>query len=478
LTLATLPTLTSADLARFLLALTLLLAAAHSVGYVFARARQPRVIGEIVGGLVLGPTVLGLVAPRVEAAIFPASGAVPVALDGLAQLGLLLLMFGAGAEMRSSFKTGERRTVAAITVIGMALPALAGLAFVRLLPSGYGIGTAHAPAAFALVFVLAIAVTSIPVISRIMFDLGILETSFARIVLSVAVLEDVMVYVVLAVALGMVAAASGDTFGVPAWLGIVAGSAASIVFHVAATLGLLGLTLWIGPRIYRGILGFRFNLLRRGSQIGFQLAFLLTLSVLAAVLGVTPLFGAFVAGIVVGTASSGEAAAQARATIRTFSFGFFIPLYFAMVGLRLDLVHAFSPVFFAIFFAVACAAKFGSVWLGAKVAGESPAGARNLAVALNARGGPGIVLASVALGAGIIDQNLYAVLVLLAILTSLLAGSWLGRVVRRGEPLRRGSIDSDLPPDRKDVVDDQRHLRHHQGNVHGPADAGARAEDR
>ena len=386
-------TLSAGDLARFLLALTLLLAAAHSGGYLFARWKQPRVIGEIVGGLILGPTVLGAIAPGVEAHLFPTTGAVPVVLDGLSQLGLLLLMFGAGTEMRSSFNSDERRTVGAVTLAGVALPALVGLGFAALLPSGYGLGTADNHTAFVLVFVLAIAVTSIPVISRIMFDLGILETAFARIVLAVAVLEDVLVYVVLAIALGLVAASSGDQIGVPAMLGIRAGSTASVVFHVVATLAFLGLALWLGPPLYRRALRFRYNLVRRGSQIGFQLVFMLGLTVIAVLLGVVPLFGAFVAGIVVG-ASSGERVVEARETIRTFSFAFFIPLYFAMVGLRLDLVRSFSPLFFVLFFSVACAAKYASVWVGARLAGESAAGSRNLAAALNARGGPGIVLAS------------------------------------------------------------------------------------
>src|SRR4051812_30011105 len=95
-------------------------------------------------------------------------------------------MFGAGAEMRSSFHSDEGRTVAAVSLTGIAIPAAVGLAFVSLLPPGQGIGTAGSRPAFVLVFVLAIAVTSIPVISRIMFDLGILETPFARIVLTVA----------------------------------------------------------------------------------------------------------------------------------------------------------------------------------------------------------------------------------------------------------------------------------------------------
>ena len=180
--------------------------------------------------------MLGVIAPGVEAHLFPTTGEVPLVLDGLAQLGLLLLMFGAGAEMRSSFRSDERRTVAAVSITGIAIPAAVGLAFVSLLPHGYGIGTAASRPAFVLVFVLAIAVASIPVISRIMFDLGILETPFARIVLTVAVLEDVIVYVVLAVAVGLVAASSGDAIGLPAVLGIRPGSEANVAFHVVATL--------------------------------------------------------------------------------------------------------------------------------------------------------------------------------------------------------------------------------------------------
>jgi len=436
------PTLSAGDVVRVLLAITLLLIGAHCGGYLFARFHQPRVIGEILGGLALGPTLLGVVAPGVEAHLFPTTGEVPLALDGLAQLGLLLLMFGAGAEMRSSFRADERRTVATVALTGIALPAAVGFAFVSLLPPGYGTGTANSRPAFVLVFVLAIAVTSIPVISRIMFDLGILETPFARIVLTVAVLEDVIVYVVLAVAVGLVAASSGDAIGLPAVLGIRPGSDANVVFHVVATLAFLAVTLLVGPAVYRALAGFRFNLIRRGNEVAFQLVFMLLLTVGAGLLGVTPMFGACMAGIIVGTAA-GETGREERASINAFSFAFFIPIYFAMVGLKLDLVHAFSPVFFLIFLAIACAAKFCAVWVGARVAGESPRASTNLGVALNARGGPGIVLASTAFAAGIVDESFYAVLVMLAIVTSLIAGSWLGAAVRRGEPLRGRRPDAE-----------------------------------
>lgn len=104
--------------------------------------------------------------------------------------------------------------------------------------------------------------------------------------------------------------------------------------------------------------------------------------------------------------------------------------------MKLDLLARFDPLFFVGFLVFASLVKALSVFAGARLAGETPHGASNLAVALNARGGPGIVLASLAYDAGIISQAWYATLVLVVIVTSLLAGSWLERVVRLGRPLR------------------------------------------
>jgi Kef-type K+ transport system membrane component KefB len=210
--------------------------------------------------------------------VFPPAGPVPIVLDAMYPLGLMLLMFSAGSEIRSSFQADERRTVAAVTVTGMVAPFVVGLAFVALLPDGAHMGPADSRAAFVLVFALAIAVTSIPVISRIMFDLGILETAFARIVLAVAVIEDIAIYVLLAIALGL---ASGDAVGLPSLLGLEPGAAASIAFHVVATIAFLGLALWLGPPIYRALLRFRFNVVKRGSAIAFQIVFMLAVTALA-----------------------------------------------------------------------------------------------------------------------------------------------------------------------------------------------------
>lgn len=414
--------------AHLLAALAALMATAHVMGTAFARLRQPRVIGEIAAGLVLGPTLLGHLAPGAEDRLFPATGVTPTALGAFYQFGLLLLLFCSGTQIRSAPRPGENKTVGWVFSTGMLLPFLAGLGLLHVLDLRSAWGPHGNAASFLLVFAVAMAVTSIPVISKIMHDLGILDTPFARVVLGVAVAEDVVLYVILAVSLGLAQGSAGALFGLPSVLPIGAGTAADMAYHVVVTLAVLGAALAFGPRAYRVSALSRLNPIGRASPVAWQLTFMLTATLSCLFLGIEGFFGAFAAGVAVGRAE--RVTPAAIESIQSFSFAFFIPVYFAIVGLRLDLLHGFSVAFFGLFLALACAVKAGSVYLGARLAGQGRTASLNLAVALNARGGPGIVVASVAYGAGIIDQGFYAVLVMLAIVTSLFAGSWLARVPR------------------------------------------------
>jgi Kef-type K+ transport system membrane component KefB len=426
-------TLTTAEIARLALAFGLLLTVAHVGGLVCARMRQPVVVGEILGGLLLGPSLLGAVLPAVQSAIFPPEGASAAVLAAAYQLGLLLMMFVAGAELRSVFHREERATAAWLTATGTLLPFALGVALVQVVDLRSLQGPAGDETAFVLVFGLAIAVTSIPVISRIMLDLGILDTLFARIVLSAAVIEDVVVYVVLAVAVGLVQHQLGGAFGLPEWTGLEPTSAMSLGYHVLASAGFFAVLLWHGPPIVRRLLRSPWNAVERRSPVAFRLLLIGALTGLCACLGVTPLFGAFVAGIVA-RAAGGEGD-PAEDTIRRFALATFVPVYFASVGLHIDLVGAFEPLFFVGFLGFACLVKALSTYAGARLAGQGRYGATNLAVAMNARGGPGIVLASVAFDAGIIGQAFFGTLVLLAVVTSVAAGWWLERLVRGRRPL-------------------------------------------
>ncbi len=424
--------LTTTDIAHILIAIAALLLAAHSVGTLFVRVRQPRAIGEVVGGLLLGPTLLGIIAPNVMSWIFPTTGAVPIVVAATAQLGLLLLMFMTGTEIRSIFHRRERKTITSVFVTGMVLPFLAGIGILQIIDQQSLWGPNGNTTSFLLVFAIAMAVTSIPVISRIMHDLGILDTDFARVVLGVAVLEDIVLYIVLAIAVGYAGGTAGSLFGLPAALGIEGGTGTDMAYHVLATVAFLAFGLILGPRAYRWMGRLELNLIRRASPVAYQLTFMILVTIAGLFLGVQAFFGAFVAGLVVGASGglSGSESSEATLAIKGFALAFFIPIYFAVIGLTLDLVHGFSLAFFVLFLVVACAVKSVSVYVGARAAGENNTSSWNLAIAMNARGGPGIVVASTAFAAGIIDQPFYAVLVLLAVVTSLLAGSWLERIPR------------------------------------------------
>jgi Kef-type K+ transport system membrane component KefB len=431
--------LSNADVTHLLFAFVLLLLAAHAFGWLFARFHQPRVAGEILGGLLLGPTLFGLLLPDWQRTVFQGGRATALGLGIVYQLGLFLLMYCAGAELRSILTRRERKATLGIAVAGNAVPFLAGILFLAVYDTSRFLGPAHDKTAFLLVFALAMAVTSIPVISRIMADLGILGTRFARIVLSVAVVEDLVVYVVLNLALAMVAPPHAEAFSLPGLFRLEPASALGNAYYVAVTLAFFALPLVVGPGFVQKLATMRGNIVHQGNPIAFQLVVMLTMTALASFLGVSPIFGALVAGILAGDLHGD--AEHARQTIQSFSYAFFVPLYFAVVGLRLDLVHDFEPLFFLVFLLFACLIKSVSTYVAARMTGESKVGARNLAAALNARGGPGIVLASVAFDAKIIDEGFYTILVMLALITSLIAGSWLEAILKRG----RGLLTEDQP---------------------------------
>jgi Kef-type K+ transport system membrane component KefB len=255
------------------------------------------------------------------------------------------------------------------------------------------------------------------------------------------VLEDLVLYIVLAIAIGYAGAQAGALFGLPNELGIAGGSNDDLAYHVLATVAFLAVSLLLGPTAYRWIGGLRMNLIQRASPIGHQLTFMFLLTIAALGLGIEAFFGALVAGIVVGSTEAEPS--EATMAVTSFALAFFIPIYFAMIGLGLDLVHGFSAVFFVGFLVAACAIKAASVYAGARMVGETGRSSLNLAVAMNARGGPGIVVASTAFAAGIIGQPFYAVLVLLAIVTSLAAGAWLDRVPRDELLVRPGGAPAE-----------------------------------
>lgn len=410
--------MSNSDLTSILFILLLLVGLAQLLGWIFVKMRQPKVIGEILAGIVLGPALIGRM--HWAAGLVDATKHQSNLLGFVYWLGLLLLMFLSGAETQQLFTREERREVSWLAVVGTGIPFVLGLVLGPWLVHPSLAGPNGNRISLIIILAVGVAVTSVPVVSKIFADLKILHTRFARLVLGVAVLEDIVLWLALAVATAL----AGKTVLHPRQMS----------YHLLSTVGFFVLGLTIVPRLVKRINKSRFNVIARQSPVAYALAVLLAYCVVAGALDVSLVFAAFLAGFAV-IHKKRRLFAEALDAIGKVSFAFFIPVYFAIVGLKLDLIHGFSLWMMLAFILGSCIIKVASVSLAGRFAGFRGLDLINLAITTNARGGPGIVLASVAFDAGIISPKFYTTLVLAAVLTSQVAGAWLDYVLRKGWPL-------------------------------------------
>lgn len=417
-----------AQLGNILLVLLLLIGLAQLLGFLFVKLRQPKVVGEILAGIVLGPALLGRV-PQIAHCVSAAQQQGHV-LDFVYSLGLLLLMFLAGAETRQLFSRDERREVGWLAIVGTGIPFLLGLLLGPRLIRPSMAGPNGNRLSLIIVLAVGVAVTSVPVVSKIFADLKILHTRFARLVLGVAVLEDIVLWLALAIA----TASAGKAALHPR----------AMAMHLASTLIFFVLGLTLLPRAIKRINKARYNVLAQQAPVSYAVVVLLAYCALAGALGVSLVFAAFLAGFAV-VHKKRRLFADALEAIGKVAFAVFIPAYFAIVGLKLDLARSFSLGLVLAFLAGTCLVKALSVSLAGRLAGFRGLDLLNLAITTNARGGPGIVLASVAFDAGIISAQFYTALVIAAVVTSQIAGAWLDYVLRKGWALLSPSSAEEQP---------------------------------
>ncbi|PLT33363.1 cation:proton antiporter [Bacillus sp. V5-8f] len=426
--------LTSAEISHFLFAMGCLLASAHFLGFIAERLFIPRVIGEVAAGLVLGPTLLGHFFPEAFNWMFLGFQTEDKLFGLIYQFGLLMLMFNSGLKFQTNFNKEDVKLISAL-VVGATIPAfiIGWLAADMFTITPY-LGSANNPLAFKIVIAISIAVTSIPVISKIFHDLGIMDTRFSKIVIACAGIHDIILWIALGFATALVSNASLFT-------------AETALKSIGMTLGFIIGTLTIGYILLNHLTFIKQNLLFRASNLGYFLFIMFMLAAIAGRLHVEIIFGALLAGIITKLSLPTDVSASIERGISNISFSWFIPLYFAIVGLQLDLVKNFNPIFFIGYLLFATLTQTVAVYLTSRFLKQDRLTSLNLGLAINDRGGPGIVLSSVAFTSGIINQEFFAVLVLLALITSWIPGTWLRFVMTKGWTLMPGdeSIITKLP---------------------------------
>lgn len=399
----------SSPLGLFLLQLLVLLLVAKGAGALLKRVGQPAVIGEMAAGLMMGPLVLGSLLPQLHGALFPAASLAPLGL--LSQLGVLMFLLVAGAELDLAALRGRRRFAFTVSHAGIAVPFMLGVALAIWLypqhgPQGVGFTS------FALFVGISMSITAFPVLLRILADRGITHTPLGQTAIACAALGDATAWCLLAL---IVAAAQAGGW-LPASFNLL-----GVVAFVALMLGLV--RPWFArQQVVAG---------REGRWLLGILLLSLASALVTEMLGIHALFGAFAAGVAVSSNAPLRALLMAR--VEPFAVTLLLPLFFAMTGLRMraDALHAGDIVLCLVVIAVATAGKLLGTFSAARSTGLPAREAWRLGALMNTRGLMELIVLNLGYELGLLGDRLFAVLVIMALVTTAMTGPLLNLIERR-----------------------------------------------
>jgi Kef-type K+ transport system membrane component KefB len=386
-------------LPHVLLALVVILIASRAVGMAFRWLGQPPVIGEVLAGILLGPSLLGRLAPPALAFLLPPS--VAPYLGVIAQVGIILFMFLVGLELDPAVLRQRTRSTIAISHASITLPFVLGAALALLL---YPVlSTRDVPfTAFALFLGVSMSITAFPVLARILTERGLQRTPLGVVALTSAAIDDVTAWCLLAFVVSFVKAQSG-----------------SALVTVALTAAYIGLLLALRPALARLVRAHDHHGLTSGAMTVAFVA-LLGSALITEVIGVHAIFGAFVLGVIVPHDS--RIARQLRTQLEGIVVVLLLPAFFAFTGLRtqVGLVRGGRDwLLLAAIVAVAALGKFGGSSLAARLCGLPWRDAAALGVLMNTRGLVELIVLNIGLSLHVLSPELFAMLVIMALVTTM-----------------------------------------------------------
>jgi Kef-type K+ transport system membrane component KefB len=410
--------MTSAEVnVRVLLAVAVVIAVSRGLGWAVAKLGQPRVLGEILAGIVLGPSVVGVVwQPGVDF-VFPAE--VVEALRILAQLGLVLFMFLIGLELDLGELRGQGHKAVLISHVSIVLPmALGALLALWLHPR---LAEDVDRLGFTLFLGTAMAITAFPVLARVLQETGLYHSRIGVLTITCAAVDDVTAWCVLAVVVATVQSAG---FG-----------------ETALTVALALLFLLVMVKVVKPLLA-----RTPTPPVWVALTLALGCAWITEEIGIHAIFGGFMAGAVMPRRP--ELRSEIHDRLETVVLTLLLPVFFVVVGLatRVDLLDsAYLWAITALVIATAIAGKWGGSMLAARITGESWRDATTIGVLMNTRGLTELVILSVGLSLGVINGTIFTIMVLMALVTTFMATPILALVrpdhrARAREPITAASV--------------------------------------
>jgi Kef-type K+ transport system membrane component KefB len=399
--------LSHADVVHLLIQLSAMLVMGRILAEMARKIHQPAVIGEIIAGILLGPTVLGMFQPEWFEALFPPASGAGIVLTGFVQVAVVMLLFIAGLEVDLHIVLQQGRQAVTTSVFGLIIPFSIGFTFPYFFPEFFGISDVNARLTFALFMGTAMAITALPVIVRILMDLNIFRSRMGLLVVASAMVDDLVGWLIFSVILGLIGKQGGGSLPLINTILLTIGYA---VFMLTIGRGLLNRILpWVNKK-----------LAWPGGVLSISLALCFLAGAFTEYIGIHAIFGAFIMGVALG--DSEHFSERAKEIVHQFINNIFAPLFFVSIGLRVNFVTNFDAVLTLVILAIAFTGKIVGSGLGARLGGFSWKESLAAGFGMNARGAMEIILGLIALENGLINEKVFVSLVIMALITSMTAG--------------------------------------------------------
>ncbi|MGY8665295.1 cation:proton antiporter [Bradyrhizobium sp. UFLA05-109] len=398
----------SAAPSEFLLVaqIVVLIAVGRGLGEVMQRAGQPSVIGELLAGILLGPSLFGWIWPEAQQAVFPKTPEQKAMIDGIAQFGILLLLLLTGMETDLKLVRKIGKAAIVISIAGIIVPFACGFALGEFLPDAL-LPNPQQRLVASLFMGTALSISSVKIVAVVVREMNFMRRNVGQIIVATAVIDDTIGWIIIAVIFSL---ASQGTLDV-----------ASVAKAVIGTLAFLAVSFTVGRRlVFQLIRWANDTLVSTAPVITVILLLMGAMALITHLIGVHTVLGAFVAGILVG--ESPILTRQIDERLRGLISSFFMPVFFGLAGLSADLSVLRDPYLLmltGLLVLIASVGKFGGAFVGGTVGGLSYRESLALASGMNARGSTEVIIATIGLSIGVLSQNLFTMIVTMAIVTTM-----------------------------------------------------------
>jgi Kef-type K+ transport system membrane component KefB/nucleotide-binding universal stress UspA family protein len=390
----------------FVAQLAILIFVGRLLGEAMQRIGQPSVIGQLIGGLLLGPSFLGVIWPEAQHALFPPNGMQKSMIDAVSQLGILLLLLLTGMETDLKLVRRVGRASVTVSLAGIVLPFACGFALGEFMPEGM-LPKPDQRLITALFLGTAMSIASVKIVAMVVREMNFMRRNLGQVILSSAIIDDTTGWVIIAIVLGLASHGKID--------------ALTVAQGVLGTGAFLALSLTFGrPAVFKLIRWSNDHLVSEASIVSVILLVMAGLALTTHLIGVHFVLGAFVAGILVG--ESPIRTRQIDHQLRGVVTGLFAPVFFGMAGLTADLTILKDPrliLFTAALVVMASIGKAAGAFVGGKLGGLTMRESMALACGMNARGSTEVIVATIGLSMGVLSHDLFTMIVAMAVITTM-----------------------------------------------------------